>query len=73
MAAARAGTGGFGYDPVFVPEGRRRATMAELSDGEKDAISHRGSGRAGARGMAEHVDASTLRAPRRSRSSRTRR
>jgi len=41
MAAARAGEGGFGYDPVFVPDGGTR-TMAELSDGEKDAISHRG-------------------------------
>ena len=41
MAAARAGEGGFGYDPVFVPDGRSR-TMAELSDGEKDSISHRG-------------------------------
>ena len=35
------GSGGFGYDPIFVPEGERR-TMAELSPGEKDAISHRG-------------------------------
>jgi XTP/dITP diphosphohydrolase len=35
------GTGGFGYDPIFVPEGERR-TMAELSAEEKDAISHRG-------------------------------
>lgn len=35
------GTGGFGYDPIFVPEGERR-TMAELSPGHKDAISHRG-------------------------------
>lgn len=37
------GTGGFGYDPVFVPddiEGER--TMAELDAREKDAISHRG-------------------------------
>ncbi|HEU4598332.1 MAG TPA: RdgB/HAM1 family non-canonical purine NTP pyrophosphatase [Solirubrobacterales bacterium] len=34
------GTGGFGYDPVFlVGDGR---TQAELSDAEKDAISHRG-------------------------------
>ncbi len=33
--------GGFGYDPVFVPEGSTR-TMAELADDEKDAISHRG-------------------------------
>ena len=35
------GEGGFGYDPVFVPEGSTR-TMAELADDEKDAISHRG-------------------------------
>ena len=35
------GEGGFGYDPVFVPEGSTR-TMAELADEEKDAISHRG-------------------------------
>ena len=35
------GEGGFGYDPAFVPDGEER-TMAELSDGEKDAISHRG-------------------------------
>ena len=41
MAAEGAGTRGFGYDPVFVPDGERR-TMAELGDEEKDAISHRG-------------------------------
>ncbi len=35
------GTGGFGYDPIFVPEGDDRTT-AELSAQEKDAISHRG-------------------------------
>ena len=35
------GTGGFGYDPIFVPRGEFR-TMAELSPEEKDAISHRG-------------------------------
>jgi XTP/dITP diphosphohydrolase len=35
------GTGGFGYDPIFVPHGDGR-TMAELSDEEKDRISHRG-------------------------------
>jgi XTP/dITP diphosphohydrolase len=43
MAAHPRGEGGFGYDPLFVPDevsdGR---TMAELSDAEKDAISHRG-------------------------------
>ena len=35
------GTGGFGYDPIFVPDAETR-TIAELPDGEKDAISHRG-------------------------------
>ena len=35
------GTGGFGYDPIFVPDGETRTT-AELSPAEKDAISHRG-------------------------------
>lgn len=36
------GAGGFGYDPAFIPDGGDGRTMAELSDGEKDAISHRG-------------------------------
>ena len=36
------GEGGFGYDPLFVPENGDGRTMAELSDAEKDAISHRG-------------------------------
>ena len=35
------GDNGFGYDPVFYPEGSLR-TFAEMSDAEKDAISHRG-------------------------------
>jgi XTP/dITP diphosphohydrolase len=35
------GTGGFGYDPIFVADGLSR-TNAELSAEEKDAISHRG-------------------------------
>ena len=35
------GTGGFGYDPAFQPDGETR-TMAELDPREKDAISHRG-------------------------------
>ena len=37
------GTGGFGYDPAFLPADRDDSrTMAELSVEEKDAISHRG-------------------------------
>ena len=35
------GSGGFGYDPIFVPAGFDR-TMAELDPEEKDRISHRG-------------------------------
>jgi XTP/dITP diphosphohydrolase len=35
------GSNGFGYDPIFLPTGLTR-TSAELSDTEKDAISHRG-------------------------------
>jgi XTP/dITP diphosphohydrolase len=35
------GTNGFGYDPIFVPEGGTR-TSAELEPAEKDAVSHRG-------------------------------
>jgi XTP/dITP diphosphohydrolase len=43
LASEPRGSGGFGYDPAFIPDdyddGR---TMAELSSGEKHAISHRG-------------------------------
>ena len=43
LAAAPRGERGFGYDPVFLPaDGDGARTMAELSDEEKDAISHRG-------------------------------
>lgn len=35
------GTNGFGYDPIFLPDGETR-TSAELSASEKDLISHRG-------------------------------
>lgn len=35
------GEGGFGYDPVFIPEGESRSA-AQLSPQEKDAVSHRG-------------------------------
>lgn len=37
----RRGVGGFGYDPIFVPEGDTRTT-AQMTAAEKDAISHRG-------------------------------
>jgi len=41
LIRARRGAGGFGYDPIFVPDGHTR-TNAELDPAEKDAISHRG-------------------------------
>ena len=41
LVRAPKGTGGFGYDPVFVADGQR-VTTAELSPADKDAISHRG-------------------------------
>ncbi|WP_434993880.1 RdgB/HAM1 family non-canonical purine NTP pyrophosphatase [Arthrobacter sp. Ld5] len=41
LLTAPRGSGGFGYDPVLVPEGLDR-TCAELTPEEKNAISHRG-------------------------------
>jgi len=41
IAHAHAGAGGFGYDPIFIPEGHT-VTMAQLTPEQKDALSHRG-------------------------------
>jgi XTP/dITP diphosphohydrolase len=41
IARGPLGDNGFGYDPVFIPEGEMRSA-AQLSPGEKDAASHRG-------------------------------
>ena len=61
LAAEPGGVGGFGYDPAFVPdesppggESLAGRTMAELSDAQKDAISHRGRA---ARALLEWLDA----------------
>jgi XTP/dITP diphosphohydrolase len=41
LSCAARGSNGFGYDPIFVPDGDQR-TSAELDPAEKDAASHRG-------------------------------
>jgi len=41
LATAERGSKGFGYDPLFIPEGLE-VTSAELSPEEKDELSHRG-------------------------------
>jgi XTP/dITP diphosphohydrolase len=51
------GTGGFGYDPIFVPDEtgpEDERTMSEISAAEKNAISHRGKA---ARLLAAHLEA----------------
>ena len=55
------GSGGFGYDPAFVPEetgADDERTMAELSAAEKHEISHRGKA---ARLLAAHLEAAAER------------
>lgn len=41
IARKPSGTGGFGYDPLFIVQGKER-TMADLNEDEKNEISHRG-------------------------------
>jgi XTP/dITP diphosphohydrolase len=41
LVRSRRGTNGFGYDPIFLPDGESR-TSAEMEPAEKDAVSHRG-------------------------------
>lgn len=43
IARGPRGAGGFGYDPIFVPDGDHKGrSAAELTAAEKDAVSHRG-------------------------------
>jgi XTP/dITP diphosphohydrolase len=41
IAERAAGSGGFGFDPIFIPDGQAR-TFAEMGPGEKSRFSHRG-------------------------------
>lgn len=42
IATAARGTGGFGYDPLFVPDEGDGRTFAEMTADEKNGLSHRG-------------------------------
>lgn len=42
IARGTRGSAGFGYDPLFLVDPKRDRSMAELSDEEKNALSHRG-------------------------------
>lgn len=42
IARTRSGNGGFGYDPVFIPDEYPGQTLADISEEQKNAISHRG-------------------------------
>ena len=42
ISREQCGSGGFGYDPIFLVNGKDGLTMAELSEIEKNQISHRG-------------------------------
>jgi len=52
------GSGGFGYDPWFLPQGETR-TMAELTSEEKHAISHRGKALRGLADKLRHLEGAT--------------
>ena len=42
IAYSRSGNGGFGYDPIFIPDEFPGKTLADITEEEKNAISHRG-------------------------------
>ena len=42
IARGKSGNGGFGYDPIFIADEYPGLTLADISEEEKNAISHRG-------------------------------
>ena len=42
IAREKSGNGGFGYDPIFIADEYPGLTLADISEEEKNAISHRG-------------------------------
>lgn len=52
ISKERSGSGGFGYDPVFIADEFPGRTLADISEEEKNAISHRGKA---LRAMAEYL------------------
>lgn len=55
IALAERGTNGFSYDPVFVPDEGDGRTFAEMSDVEKDTVSHRARALAGLQGLLARI------------------
>ena len=42
IARSKSGHGGFGYDPIFIPDEYPDRTLADITEEQKNAISHRG-------------------------------
>ena len=51
IARAPRGSGGFGYDPLFLVSGQDGKAMAELSEEDKNKVSHRGRAMQGLRAI----------------------
>lgn len=70
ILSERRGEGGFGYDPLFLPDGQR-LTYAEMDEDTKNAVSHRGRAvRKAAKLVASRLAAGRAGGPSRSRSGR---
>ena len=54
IARSKSGRGGFGYDPIFIPDEYPGLTAADITEEQKNAISHRGKA---LRAMADWLDA----------------